>query len=32
MLLLKIDVFTIERWLTIFSDLKDSETFLDFTM
>ena len=32
MLLLMLDVFTIERSVTIFSDLKDSETFLDFTM
>ena len=31
MLLLMFDVFTIERWLTIVSDLRDSETFLDFS-
>ena len=31
MLLLMFDVFSIERSLTIFSDLKDCETFLDFS-
>ena len=30
-LLLMFDVFSIERSLTIFSDLKDCETFLDFS-
>ena len=31
MLLLMFDAFSVERSLTIFSDLKDWETFLDFT-
>ena len=31
MVLLIFDVFSIERSLTIFSDLKDCETFLDFS-
>ena len=30
-LLLLFDAFSIERSLTIFSDLKDCETFLDFS-
>ena len=31
MLLLMFDAFSIERSLTIFSDLEDRETFLDFS-
>ena len=31
MLLLMFDAFSIERSLTIFSDLKDRETFPDFS-